>query len=230
MRNISYWRKISHQSNHHARLYLKLVRFKGFVFTFSDFIYKILLIGESGVGKSCLIVRYADNQFNERHISTIGVDFKIKNIEHQQKKIKLQIWDTAGQERFKTLTASYYRGANGVIVVFDLTDENSFNNLKNWFGEVEKHCSDNIPRLLIGNKSDLTQKRVVEQKVAMEYAASLGIPYIETSAKDTLNVDDAFLKMVEEIGSKRDSIAPNKKDDTVVVRGNQPNSQNGCNC
>lgn len=142
----------------------------------------------------------------------------------------MQIWDTAGQERFKTLTASYYRGANGVIVVFDLTDENSFNNLKNWFGEVEKHCSENIPRLLIGNKSDLTQKRVVETRVAQEYAASLGIPYIETSAKDQLNVDESFLKMVEEIGAKRESIVQGKRDETVIMRQGPTQPSNGCGC
>jgi small GTP-binding protein len=130
------------------------------------------------------------------------------------------------------LTSSYYRGANGVIVVFDLTDEQSFSNLRNWFGEVERHCSENIPRLLIGNKSDLVNKRVIDQKTAQEFANNLGIPYIETSAKETNNVDEAFLKIVEEISNKKDVITGPKGDtDKILIQPQrQGQSNSGCNC
>lgn len=114
--------------------------------------------------------------------------------------------------------------------MFDLTDENSFNNLKNWFEEVKKHCAENIPRLLIGNKSDLTQKRVVEQRVAQEFAQSMEIPYIETSAKDSVNIDNAFIKMVEEIGNKKETIVQTKRDENIIRTPTQQPSSGGCSC
>ncbi|WBY58514.1 ras-related protein Rab-1B [Plasmodium yoelii yoelii] len=105
-----------------------------------DSLFKILLIGDSGVGKSCLLLRFADDTYTDSYISTIGVDFKIKTIEIDDKIIKLQIWDTAGQERFRTITSSYYRGAQGIIIVYDVTDRDSFNNVKNWIIEIEKYA------------------------------------------------------------------------------------------
>eukprot|EP00727_Mastigamoeba_balamuthi_P011411 m51a1_g6893 putative rab gtpase (214) ;mRNA; f:8764-10041 len=164
-----------------------------------DYFFKILLIGDSGVGKSCLLIRFADDSWTDTHISTIGVDFKIKTLNCDNKVIKLQIWDTAGQERFRTITSSYYRGAQGIILVFDCTDMESFNNVKQWLGEIDRYACENVNKLLVGNKTDLTTERVVEASVAKEFAESMDIPYIETSAKSAYNVEEAFMMMARNI-------------------------------
>eukprot|EP01006_Ploeotia_vitrea_P065790 TRINITY_DN93817_c0_g1_i1.p1 TRINITY_DN93817_c0_g1~~TRINITY_DN93817_c0_g1_i1.p1 ORF type:complete len:205 (-),score=50.57 TRINITY_DN93817_c0_g1_i1:172-786(-) len=164
-----------------------------------DFLFKLLLIGDSGVGKSCLLLRFADDTYTESYISTIGVDFKIRTIELDGKTIKLQIWDTAGQERFRTITSSYYRGAHGIIVVYDVTDMESFNNVKTWLSEIDKYATDNVNKLLVGNKCDLVVKKVVDFNTAKDFADSLGIPFLETSAKNATNVEQAFMTMSAEI-------------------------------
>uniref|UniRef100_A0A4W3K021 RAB1A, member RAS oncogene family b n=1 Tax=Callorhinchus milii TaxID=7868 RepID=A0A4W3K021_CALMI len=164
-----------------------------------DYLFKLLLIGDSGVGKSCLLLRFADDTYTESYISTIGVDFKIRTIELDGKTIKLQIWDTAGQERFRTITSSYYRGAHGIIVVYDVTDQESFNNVKQWLQEIDRYASENVNKLLVGNKCDLTTKKVVDYTTAKEFADSLGIPFLETSAKNATNVEQAFMTMAAEI-------------------------------
>ncbi|RMC07841.1 hypothetical protein DUI87_15310 [Hirundo rustica rustica] len=165
----------------------------------SDYLFKLLLIGDSGVGKSCLLLRFADDTYTESYISTIGVDFKIRTIELDGKTIKLQIWDTAGQERFRTITSSYYRGAHGIIVVYDVTDQESFNNVKQWLQEIDRYASENVNKLLVGNKCDLTTKKVVDYTTAKEFADSLGIPFLETSAKNATNVEQSFMTMAAEI-------------------------------
>jgi Ras-related protein Rab-1A len=175
-----------------------------------DYLFKLLLIGDSGVGKSCLLLRFADDTYTESYISTIGVDFKIRTIDLNGKTIKLQIWDTAGQERFRTITSSYYRGAHGIIVVFDITDQVSFNNVKQWLQEIDRYACENVNKLLVGNKCDLTNKRVVEYNTAKEYADSLGIPFLETSAKNSTNVEQAFLTMASEIKNRMAASQPGK--------------------
>jgi len=157
-----------------------------------DYLFKLLLIGDSGVGKSCLLMRFAEDSYTESYLSTIGVDFKIRTIDVDGKTIKLQIWDTAGQERFRTITAAYYRGAHGIVVVYDVTDSESFENVKMWLKEIERYAADYVEKLLIGNKSDLVGKKVVEYSIAQELADSLNIPFLETSAKDSTNVDNMF--------------------------------------
>ncbi|KAL7991329.1 hypothetical protein Chor_015585 [Crotalus horridus] len=134
---------------------------------YSDYLFKLLLIGDSGVGKSCLLLRFA--------------------------------WDTAGQERFRTITSSYYRGAHGIIVVYDVTDQESFNNVKQWLQEIDRYASENVNKLLVGNKCDLTTKKVVDYTTAKEFADSLGIPFLETSAKNATNVEQSFMTMAAEI-------------------------------
>jgi len=164
-----------------------------------DYVFKLVLIGDSGVGKSCLLLRFADDTYTESHISTIGVDFKIRTIQLEGKTIKLQIWDTAGQERFRTITSSYYRGAHGIIVVYDTTDSETFEHVKTWLHEIDRYASENVNKLLVGNKSDLTSKRQVDTDAAKEFAAQVNIPFLETSAKNATNVEDAFMTMAGEI-------------------------------
>jgi len=167
-----------------------------------DFFFKILLIGDSGVGKSCLLLRFADNSWTETHISTIGVDFKIKTLEIDGKTVKLQIWDTAGQERFRTITSSYYRGAQGIILVYDCTDRESFNNVKQWMGEIDRYACENVNKLLVANKCDLVDQRQVDTQAGKEFADGYEIPFIETSAKTSYNVDKCFIQMATSIKNR----------------------------
>uniref|UniRef100_A0A452XJS9 GTP-binding protein n=1 Tax=Aegilops tauschii subsp. strangulata TaxID=200361 RepID=A0A452XJS9_AEGTS len=131
-----------------------------------DYLFKLLLIGDSSVGKSCLLLRFADDAYVDTYISTIGVDFKIRTVELDGKSVKLQIWDTAGQERFRTITSSYYRGAHGIIIVYDVTDRESFNNVKQWLSEIDRYASDSVCKLLVGNKCDLVDSKVVDTEEA----------------------------------------------------------------
>ncbi|KAH1149213.1 hypothetical protein GYH30_043689 [Glycine max] len=167
-----------------------------------DYLFKLLLIGDSSVGKSCLLLRFADDSYVDSYISTIGVDFKIRTVELEGKTVKLQIWDTAGQERFRTITSSYYRGAHGIIIVYDVTEMESFNNVKQWLNEIDRYANDTVCKLLVGNKSDLVDNKVVDSLTAKAFADELGIPFLETSAKDSINVEQAFLTMTAEIKKK----------------------------
>jgi len=197
-----------------------------------DYLFKLLLIGDSGVGKSCLLLRFADDTYTESYISTIGVDFKIRTIELEGKTVKLQIWDTAGQERFRTITSSYYRGAHGIIVVYDVTDNDTFTNVKQWLQEIDRYASEGVNKLLVGNKSDLTSKKVVEYSVAKEFADQLKIPFLETSAKNALNVEQAFLTMAKEIKDRMGSTsttAGGAKSSTVTPgQSVQQQASGGC--
>jgi len=197
-----------------------------------DYLFKLLLIGDSGVGKSCLLLRFADDTYTESYISTIGVDFKIRTIELDGKTIKLQIWDTAGQERFRTITSSYYRGAHGIIVVYDVTDNESFNNVKQWLHEIDRYACENVNKLLVGNKSDLTAKRVVSTEQGKEFAESLGIEFLETSAKVSTNVEQAFLTMASQIKARmktqpNNANAPNKEG-VRLGKSSRVDQKSGC--
>ena len=164
-----------------------------------EFIFKVLLLGNSNVGKSSLFLRFVDDIWNDTFVPTIGVDFKIKTFDIDEKRIKMQIWDTAGQERFKNIIASYYRGAHGILLIYDVTDKDSFKNLSNWLIEIEKNSSKNVLKVLIGNKTDLEEKRVISYNQAKEFADSYGLKYIETSAKKNLNVNEAFATLGREL-------------------------------
>lgn len=195
-----------------------------------DYLFKLLLIGDSGVGKSCLLLRFADDSYLESYISTIGVDFKIRTVELDGKTIKLQIWDTAGQERFRTITSSYYRGAHGIIVVYDVTDQESFNNVKQWLNEIDRYASENVNKLLVGNKCDLTAKKVVDYQTAKAFADEIGIPFLETSAKNATNVEQAFMTMAAEIKNRMASqpALNSTKPNTVQMKGQPLPQKSGC--
>lgn len=167
-----------------------------------DYVFKIIIIGDSGVGKSCILLRFADDTFTPSHISTIGVDFKINTLSIENKVIKLMLWDSAGQERFRNITSTYYRGSHGIIVVFDLTIMESFNNIKMWIKEIEKFAGNEVCKILVGNKCDLVNRRVVEHNTAKQLADDFNMQYIETSAKDSINIHEAFENMATEIKHK----------------------------
>lgn len=200
-----------------------------------DFLFKLLLIGNSAVGKSSLLLRFSDNIFNESFLPTIGVDFKIRTLDLSGKIAKLQIWDTAGQERFKNITSSYYKGAHGVILVYDITDRQSFKDVENWLSEVSKHASENIVKLLVGNKCDLEGQRQVSTDEGREFASSLGIKFVETSAKNSMNVEKAFQTLAAEIkgrvaktDDKKDGRPGNNPNARKLVDNKQPEKQDGC--
>jgi Ras-related protein Rab-1A len=159
-----------------------------FVCDADDYLFILVLIGDSGVGKSCLLLRFADDKWTDSYISTIGVDFKIRTIELDGKTIKLQIWDTAGQERFRTISSTYYRGAHGIIVVYDVTNKQSFENVSRWLTEIDKYAREGVNKLLVGNKSDQGEaegggSRQVQTADGKAFADQKGIPFLETSAK-----------------------------------------------
>ncbi|XP_017059665.1 ras-related protein Rab-8A [Drosophila ficusphila] len=167
-----------------------------------DYLFKMLLIGDSGVGKTCILFRFSEDAFNTTFISTIGIDFKIRTIELDNKKIKLQIWDTAGQERFRTITTAYYRGAMGIMLVYDITQEKSFENIKNWIRNIEENASADVEKMLLGNKCELTDKRQVSKERGEQLAIEYGIKFMETSAKASINVEEAFLTLASDIKAK----------------------------
>jgi len=167
-----------------------------------DFLFKILLIGDSGVGKSCLLLRYTDNLFNDNFVSTIGVDFKIKTIKLDGKITKLQIWDTAGQERFKTITSSYYRDSDGILMVYDITDPLTFKNIQMWLCEIRKYMSEVPQFLLVGNKADEAFKRSVQREEGEALSHQLDCPFFEASAKDCTNVDEIFTALARSLKTK----------------------------
>ncbi|KAJ8544206.1 hypothetical protein ON010_g12063 [Phytophthora cinnamomi] len=169
-----------------------------------DHLFKLVLIGDSGVGKSCLLLRFADDAFTESYITTIGVDF----------------WDTAGQERFRTITSAYYRGADGIIMVYDVTSQESFDHVNDWLNEVNRYASEGTCKLLVGNKSDISDNKAVSYETAKAFADSLSIPFLETSAKNAQNVEEAFLTMASELITIREMVGDsNRPTGTKVHRG-----------
>jgi len=199
-----------------------------------DYLFKLVLIGDSGVGKSCLLLRFADDNFTDSYISTIGVDFRFRTITVDKKIVKLQIWDTAGQERFRTITSAYYRGADGIIMVYDVTSSESFDHVEEWLIEVDRYANENTSKLLIGNKADLIDERQVSDDTAHKFADKLGIPFLETSAKTATNVDAAFLTMAKELIKNREVMSikttdAHQKKESVNVKP-IPSKDQGCAC
>jgi Ras-related protein Rab-11A len=164
-----------------------------------DYLFKIVLIGDSGVGKSNLLSRFTRNEFNLESKSTIGVEFATKSIQAEGKTIKAQIWDTAGQERYRAITSAYYRGAVGALLVYDISKHGTFENVERWLKELRDHAEANIVVMLVGNKSDLRHLRAVETDEAMAFSEQHNLAFIETSALDASGVDTAFQRILTEI-------------------------------
>ena len=175
-----------------------------------DFIFKVLLLGNSDVGKSSILIRYVDESWNDAFVPTIGVDFKIKSMEVEQKIVKMQIWDTAGQERFRNVISSYFRGAHGLFLIYDITNRDSFKNLESWLIEIEKNASENVLKVLVGNKNDLEQDRVISYEEGKNFANRNGMEFIETSAKINTNVSEAF-EMLGKLMIKNEAQPADKK-------------------
>ncbi|KAJ1479718.1 ras-related protein rab-11B [Baffinella frigidus] len=164
-----------------------------------DYLFKVVLIGDSGVGKSNLLSRFTRNEFNLESKSTIGVEFATRSIQVDGKTIKAQIWDTAGQERYRAITSAYYRGAVGALLVYDIAKHVTFENVDRWLKELRDHADHNIVIMLVGNKSDLRHLRAVPTDDSKSYAEERNLSFIETSALDSTNVEQSFQTILTEI-------------------------------
>ncbi|XP_067650711.1 ras-related protein Rab-35-like [Haliotis asinina] len=194
-----------------------------------DHLFKLLIIGDSGVGKSSLLLRFADNTFSGTYITTIGVDFKIRTVDVNGEKVKLQIWDTAGQERFRTITSTYYRGTHGVIVVYDVSSGESFANVKRWLHEIDQNC-DVVNRILVGNKDDDPDRKVVLTQDAQRFADQMGIQLYETSAKENINVEEMFLAITRLVLSTKKEQQKKAADapQTIKLDGHRSGKKKKC--
>lgn len=166
------------------------------------YLFKYIIIGDTGVGKSCLLLQFTDKRFQPVHDLTIGVEFGARMIMIRGKQIKLQIWDTAGQEAFRSITRSYYRGAAGALLVYDITRRETFNHLTTWLEDARQHSNSNMVIMLIGNKSDLDVKREVRKEEGEAFAKENGLVFMETSAKTATNVEEAFINTANVIYEK----------------------------
>ena len=171
-----------------------------------DDLFKLVIIGDSGVGKACLLLRFADDTFTENFYSTIGVDFRFKCLEIGERKCKLQIWDTAGQERFKTVTSAYYRGADGIIIVFDQSDRDSYNNIQTWIDDISQYSTEDPIKIIFANKDDIkNDEKTVNNIDITELEKKTGLEVIKTSAKTGDKVSFAFEKLTQKLLLERDS-------------------------
>ncbi len=208
-----------------------------------DCLYKIVLIGDSGVGKSNILSRFVSGTFSFESRTTIGVEFASKVIPVDRLRVMAQIWDTAGQEKYRSVTKVYYKGAVGAILVYDITNYESFKSTEKWIKEIREHADQNIIIMLAGNKSDLGYKRAVNTQEGLEYAAKHNMAFMETSALDSTNIDGAFTKLLDDIhtygkqGNVAELIEPGKKvtagrklDEGSPTRGNEATRRRGFCC
>jgi Ras-related protein Rab-11A len=183
------------------------------------YLFKIVIIGDSGVGKSNIFTRFIKDEFNLDSKATIGVEFSAKNVTIKDKVIKAQVWDTAGQERFRALAKNYYRGAVGALLVYDITNHDSFKSVERWLKEVKDHAEPHLVSLLIGNKNDLEEKRAVKTEEGAEFAEKQGVGFVETSAKNNVNIESAFNRLVTEIFETLDKVGEEEEQPKNPVSG-----------
>ncbi|KAJ7946557.1 Ras-related protein like [Quillaja saponaria] len=202
-----------------------------------DYLFKTVLIGDSGVGKSNLLSRFTRNEFCLESKSTIGVEFATRTLQVEGRTVKAQIWDTAGQERYRAITSAYYRGALGALLVYDVTKPTTFENVSRWLKELRDHADANIVIMLIGNKTDLKHLQAVATEDAQSYAEKEGLSFIETSALEATNVEKAFQTILSEIyriiskkslSSDEPTPASIKEGKTIVVGESEANTKKAC--
>ena len=169
-----------------------------------DFHYKILMLGESQVGKTSLLLKYTDDVFKINMLPTFGLDVRYKYLQKDNNNIRLDLWDTAGQEKFRTMTQNYYKGSDGIILVYDISNESSFETLKNWMDDIKENSKNKIEVIIIGNKLDL--ERQVEKKRLEQFAEEYKVPYFETSAKTGEGVEESFNKLIDNLSKKEKKI------------------------
>ena len=196
-----------------------------------DFIWKVVLIGDTGVGKTNLLSRYTRNEFDAESKTTIGVEFSTRNMVIKGKTIRAQIWDTAGQERYRAITSVYYRQAVGALVVYDITKKPTFENLEKWLKELRQHADPNVCVMIVGNKTDLQPQRTILHEEGRAFADEHHYSFIETSALDSTNVGEAFNNLLVDIFKKQVEDTEAKSDTTsrVVPNDNSPN-EGQCGC
>ena len=166
----------------------------------TESIYKILLLGDDSIGKTCFFLRYSDGIFDQTHMATIGLDYRLKSIKLKNgKSIKLQIWDTAGQDRFRAITKNYYKGSHGIILIYDVTSRRTFESIRNWVSQIREEATEKVTIYLVANKIDMDEDRKVKKEEGEKLAKELGLPFMETSAKSGINVDKIFDDLVERI-------------------------------
>ena len=173
------------------------------------------------MGKSSVILRYIEDYFSGNMMSSIGVDFKTKQIEINDRLIKMQIWDTAGHEKFRTITTSYYKSAHAIIVLYDITDINTFEHVKNWMIDIDKFAKQGVLRLLIGNKIDLNDNRQVTKEAGETLANKFGVNFFEVSAKDNININELFLETAKSLLEKNENMINNEIGSNVVLNKNK---------
>eukprot|EP00127_Corallochytrium_limacisporum_P005530 Clim_evm47s207 gene=Clim_evmTU47s207 len=208
-----------------------------------DYLFKVVLIGDSGVGKSNLLSRFTRNEFNLESKSTIGVEFATRSIQIEGKTVKAQIWDTAGQERYRAITSAYYRGAVGALLVYDIAKHQTYENVERWLKELRDHAEESIVIMLVGNKSDLRHLRAVPTEEAKGFAEKQTLSFIETSALDATNVEEAFENILTEIYKKMSSkqlagddnevAVPSSNVEKIIVAPTAENNaakKNNCGC
>lgn len=193
--------------------------------------FKILLLGDSSVGKTSLLIRYIDGFFGDSHIATIGIDYKVKFVQLNDKKIKVDLWDTAGQERFRALAKNYFKGANGYIFVFDITNRKSFESVKKWVSEAQTMAVvKNYQMFIVGNKCDCDDERTVKINEIEELANKYNAKFLETSAKDNINVDELFTTLITDLS---DNYEPEPLNDSTKLDKSsfsKDNKEGGCRC
>mmetsp|Transcript_7134 Transcript_7134/g.11567 ORF Transcript_7134/g.11567 Transcript_7134/m.11567 type:complete len:201 (-) Transcript_7134:118-720(-) len=190
-----------------------------------DHLVKLLMLGDSAVGKSSLLGRFCEGRFDANFVLTIGVDFKWKTVDRNNRKLKLQVWDTAGQERFRTITPAYYRSAMGVVITYDICEEETFKSVEYWITQLGQHGNEDVQRILVGNKSDLAANRKVSRQDGEALATKFGMAFFETSAKTGDKVDEAFLHIADNVVANRYANAPAPKQVDI-----NPKKKGGCAC